>query len=126
MDSQSKTLAEAGEYSFIEHIRKNMPGVGGGIIRSVGDDCLITKSFEAKEVVLHTIDTFVEDVHFKRSLATFESIGRRCMAASISDIAAMAGTPAYTLVSLSMPADFALDDAIALFNGLQETANRYE
>lgn len=125
MSTQSKTLAEAGEYTFIEHIRRNMPPEGGGIIRSIGDDCMITEPSGADEVVLHTIDTFVEDVHFKRSFAPFDSIGRRCMSASVSDIAAMAGIPVYSLVSLSMPADLAFDDAIALFTGLQETANRY-
>ncbi len=125
MSRYSKNLAEAGEYSFIEHIRRNMPGEGGGIIRSIGDDCLITEAFGPEEAALYTIDTFVEDIHFKRAFAPFDSIGRRCMAASVSDIAAMAATPAYSLVSLSMPADLGFDDAIALFNGLQETANRY-
>ena len=124
MAEKEKTLADAGEFEFIQHIRTMMPEDGGDIIRSVGDDCLVTESF-GDNLLLNTTDTFVEDIHFKREYSSYKQTGRRCMAASVSDIAAMAGIPVYSLVSLSMPPDFLFDNAVDLFRGLQNTAEQY-
>ena len=46
MSRRVKTLADAGEFEFIKSIRTMMPKDGGDIIRSVGDDCLVTESFK--------------------------------------------------------------------------------
>ncbi len=119
-----KTLADTGELEFIKRIRRLMPGDGGIFSRSVGDDCLLTESF-GKDLVLTTTDTFVDGVHFTGDYFTLKQIGSRCMAAAVSDIAAMSGIPMYSLVSLSMPKDTLFDDAVSLFTGLQKTAEQY-
>ena len=124
MSIQKKTLADMGELAFINRIRRMMPQDGGTFIRSVGDDCLIAESF-AEDHVLATTDTFVDNVHFNREYFTYEQIGQRCMAASVSDIAAMSGIPVYSLVSLSMPKETLFDEAVSLFTGLQKTAEHY-
>ena len=124
MESNGKTLADAGEYEFIKRIRKMMPEDGGEIVRSAGDDCLVTESF-GDELLLNTTDTFVEGIHFKRDYSMFALTGSRCMAASVSDIAAMSGIPVYTLVSLSLPPDILFEDAVNLFSGLQSAAEFY-
>ncbi|MBN1290324.1 MAG: thiamine-phosphate kinase [Candidatus Latescibacteria bacterium] len=124
MKSGKHTMAEIGELEFIRSIRRKMPGDGGEIIRSAGDDCLVTKSFENR-MMLHTIDTFVDSVHFTPDYSSWYDIGHRCMAASVSDIAAMAGVPAYTLVSASMPPQMYFEDALELFDGLNTTAEQY-
>ena len=124
MSTKTKTLADSGELEFIRHIRRMMPGDGGMFIRSAGDDCLVAESF-AEDHILATMDTFVDGVHFTREYFTFDYIGRRCMAASVSDIAAMSGIPAYSLASLSMPQEILFDDAVLLFHGLQKTAEYY-
>jgi len=117
-------MSDAGEFEFVRFLRTMMPQDGGDIVRSVGDDCFAARSF-GEDLMVSTIDTFVEGIHFKREYATYEQTGRRCMAASVSDIAAMAGTPVYSLVSLSLPADFIFDDAVGMFVGLQNTAQMY-
>lgn len=124
MSLNGPTLAEAGELAFIHHIRTLMPGEGGDIVRSVGDDCLVTAEPDGGRL-LFTVDTFVDEVHFTRSYMTWEEIGARCMAASVSDIAAMSGVPAHTLLSLSMPRTLPLEDAVSLFRGLAATAESY-
>ena len=118
------TLADAGEREFINRIRKMMPGKGGSIIFSAGDDCLVTESF-GNYRSLYTTDTFVDGVHFTRNFFSYGQIGHRCMAASVSDIAAMSGIPMYSLLSLSMPRETLLEDAITLFEGFQKTAEQY-
>jgi thiamine-monophosphate kinase len=124
METRGKTLAEAGELAFIDRIRPLMPQDGGEIVRSVGDDCLVAGPYGDNHL-LATTDTFVDTVHFSRSIMTFFETGRRCMTASVSDIAAMGGMPSFSLVSLSMPGDMLLDDAAALFEGLSQTAAEY-
>ncbi len=124
MSEKEKTLADAGEFEFIKLIRTMMPKDGGNIIRSAGDDCLVTESFE-NNLMLSTTDTFVEGIHFKLEYFTYSQIGHRCMAAAVSDIAAMSGYPMYSLVSLSMPSYTLFNDAVDLFDGLQNTAKRY-
>ena len=124
MPGKFKTLADAGEFEFIKTIRNMMPKEGGNIVRSIGDDCLVIESFK-DNLLLGTTDTFVEGIHFKLEYSTFPQIGQRCMAASVSDIAAMSGNPVYSLVSLSMPGDMQYNNAIDLFSGLQNTAKLY-
>ncbi len=121
---KKQTLADAGEYAFIESIRSMMPSDGGALIRSIGDDCLVTEIFKDGPA-LYTVDTFVDGVHFKDDFFSFGQIGGRCMAAAVSDIAAMGGVPVHSLVSLSMPRDMLLEDADALFRGLSNMAEKY-
>jgi thiamine-monophosphate kinase len=122
--SHQKTLADAGELEFIRSIRKMMPGEGGDIIRSVGDDCLVVRC-PGEGYSLFTIDTFVDGIHFSPKWFMPEQVGRRCMAASVSDIAAMSGLPLYSLASLSMPPDTPFEDAVKLFSGITETGLSY-
>ena len=124
MFMEKKTLADIGELEFIKRIRSSMPSDSGTIIRSVGDDCLVTEPLSGHPA-LFTTDTFVDGVHFTPAYASYKEIGHRCMAASVSDIAAMSGVPLYSLVSMSMPRSLLVDDASSLFDGLAETAERY-
>ncbi|MCE5251181.1 thiamine-phosphate kinase [bacterium] len=124
MNSEKPTLAQIGELEFINRIRSMMPIEGGTIIRSAGDDCLVTE-FPGERLMLSTTDTFVDSVHFNPAWSDYHDIGCRCMAASVSDIAAMSGIPLYTLVSLSMPPGLFLDDAVSLFAGLSKTGIGY-
>lgn len=120
-----RTLAEAGELEFIRRIRPLMPPEGGDIIRSVGDDCFVARSFGPDFFMVVTTDTFVDEIHFTRRFSSWRDVGARCMTASVSDIAAMSGLPAYSALSLSMPPSMLLDDAVELFTGLAETGAAY-
>jgi thiamine-monophosphate kinase len=46
---------------------------------------------------------FIEDVHFRRETHTAAAAGRKALARSLSDIAAMGGEPRFCLVSLCVP-----------------------
>ncbi len=124
MNNEGKTLAEAGELEFIRHIRPLMPGEGGDIIRSIGDDCFVARSF-GHDYMIATTDTFVDEIHFTRRFFTWRQAGARCMTASVSDIAAMSGVPLYSFLSLSMPPGMDFGDATELFAGLAETGAEY-
>ena len=66
----------------------------------IGDDCAVLPS-PTNQDLLFTTDFTIEGVHFTRQ-SSAEDIGRRAAARSLSDIAAMGGTPRYCLVSIAL------------------------
>jgi len=52
-------------------------------------------------------------------------IGRKCVAASISDIAAMCGSPKYAIISIVAPRSFKLDDLKKLCEGMFSVSDAY-
>ncbi len=82
------------------------PGEGGEevphLILGPGDDAAAF-AWPGGGTLLLTTDAAEEGVHFDRSLHPLRAIGRRAVAAAVSDIAAMGGRPAGALVSLVAP-----------------------
>ncbi|MGP0073099.1 MAG: thiamine-phosphate kinase [Bryobacteraceae bacterium] len=66
----------------------------------IGDDCAVIPSTSRQDLLLKS-DLSIEGVHFTRD-STAEEIGARAVARSLSDIAAMGGTPLYCLVSMAL------------------------
>jgi thiamine-monophosphate kinase len=54
--------------------------------------------------LLVTTDFTLEGVHFRREWHSPESVGHRCVARGLSDIAAMGGLPTAVFLSLALPA----------------------
>lgn len=84
-----------------------------------GDDAALTRPPAGHELA-SSIDSFLADVHFP-SQAAPELIGYRCMMASLSDLAAMAATPAWALAALCLP-EGREDWALRLSRGMAEAA----
>jgi thiamine-monophosphate kinase len=80
------------EKLLIERIRRaagrgsRSAGVG------IGDDCAVLRLPRGHEVLV-TTDFSLEDVHFRREWHPADSVGHRCLARGLSDIAAMGGVP---------------------------------
>ena len=73
-----------------------------GLVLGIGDDCAIFRPGAGEELVF-TTDLFIEDVHFRRRDHDAASLGRRALARSLSDVAAMGAVPRFCLVSLALP-----------------------
>jgi len=80
------------EDSIIGKLRRRSP--------LIGDDCAVIPSPSGRDLLLKA-DLSIEGVHFTRDWKP-EDIGARAVARSLSDIAAMGGTPLYCLVSLAL------------------------
>lgn len=110
------------ELELIERIRR-MARFKDALALGIGDDCAIYRP-RAREELLFTTDQMIEGVHF---LADHKprDIGARALARSLSDIAAMGGTPRFCLVSLAVPPnhDRWID---AFYRGLLTVGNRYK
>jgi thiamine-monophosphate kinase len=68
-----------------------------------------------------TADMLVEDVHFLADRLPWHELGYRAAAVNISDLSASAARPEVLIVSLGVPADVELEQAVALYEGIAET-----
>src|ERR1700693_2132736 len=83
-----------------------------GIALGIGDDAGLFRSRCGYETVL-TCDWFLEGTHFLRDKHPANSVGWKCLARAVSDIAAMGAVPRSFLLSLALPRELTsswLDD----------------
>lgn len=74
----------------------------------IGDDCAVLRLLPSRSgsaEVLVTTDFTLEGIHFRRDWHPAESVGHRCLARGLSDIAAMGGEPVAVFLSLALPGD---------------------
>ena len=81
-----------GELGLIEQIRREFSAGSKAITLGIGDDCAILRPPAGCEVLV-TTDFTLEGRHFRRNLHPPESVGHRCLARGLSDLAAMGATP---------------------------------
>ena len=67
---------------------------------AIGDDAALWTPAPGYETVL-TCDWFLENSHFLRDKHPADAVGWKCLARSVSDIAALGGTPRCFLLSLA-------------------------
>jgi len=82
----------------------------------------------ARAVCVTSVDTVVEDVHFRLDdpSLTLADVGWRALAAALSDIAAMGALPGEAYVALGVPSHVGETGALALMGGAEELARRLE
>lgn len=114
-------LNELGEFGLIKRFSplfsQNLPPE----IKGIGDDCAVI-SQNAQQAFLMTTDLLVESVHFIKENISPEDLGYKSLAVSLSDIAAMGGTPLYAFLSIGLPADQEVDWVDRFFQGFQTLA----
>jgi thiamine-monophosphate kinase len=94
------------EKALIGRIRRQARNYRGrGVVRTgIGDDAAVLKCASGFELLL-TTDFSLEGIHFRRNWHPPDSVGHRCLARGLSDIAAMGGEPNAAFLSLALPAD---------------------
>jgi thiamine-monophosphate kinase len=90
-----------GEFDLIERYFTRQ-GDRGDVLLGVGDDAALLQ-VPPGQVLVAAVDTLVEGRHFLPD-APPESVGHQALAVNLSDLAAMGATPAWALLSLSLPA----------------------
>jgi thiamine-monophosphate kinase len=91
------------ERQFIERVGRLAGKGNAALVRGIGDDCAILH-VEPDRQLLVTTDLCIENVHFRRDWHPAQSVGHRCLARGLSDIAAMGGDPVACFLSLGIPA----------------------
>ncbi|MGA8502039.1 MAG: thiamine-phosphate kinase [Candidatus Sulfotelmatobacter sp.] len=80
------------------------------VLTGIGDDCAVLRPLPRagrarvpENDTLVTTDFSLEGIHFRRDWHSPESVGHRCLARGLSDIAAMGGEPVAAFLSLALP-----------------------
>jgi thiamine-monophosphate kinase len=77
-------------------------GRNRAISTGIGDDCAVLRLPGGADSLI-TTDFTLEGIHFRRDWHPAESVGHRCLARGLSDIAAMGGEPVAVFLSLALP-----------------------
>jgi thiamine-monophosphate kinase len=110
------------EKLMIQRIRR--AAHGGRLGRGIGDDCAVLPIPRGHEALV-TTDFSLEGVHFRRDWHPPDSVGHRCLARGLSDIAAMGGIPRAAFLSLALPADLPQQWVDCFIAGLLKLAARF-
>lgn len=94
------------ERELIAAIRARAPEFRGSVRKGIGDDCAVLQPRIGHELVV-TTDMLLENRHFRRDWSSPESVGHRCLARGLSDIAAMGAEPSAFFLSIAVPAELA-------------------
>ena len=117
-------LKEIGEFGLIRRMRSSLKDSQRNAVLGIGDDGAALKIAPGK-LTLVTLDTLVENTHFKWDYASPRQVGWKALAVNISDIAAMGGVPTYCVVGLGLSGTLEVDLVDGLCEGLKEIAARY-
>ena len=117
-------IKSVGEFGFIDRVKNKLPRLKKAVL-GIGDDCAVLDYTEEKYLLL-TTDMLLEDVHFDLSKISPHKVGRKALAVSLSDIAAMAGIPKYCVVSLGVPPSMSLNVLDEFYAGLLKLASQFD
>jgi thiamine-monophosphate kinase len=114
---------ELTEDELIAAIRRLLSGKAPGVQVGVGDDAAVVEAGTGSAVL--TTDMLVEGVHFDRATISARDLGAKSIVVNLSDIAAMAASPRYAMVSLGIPVDVEVAWVIELFGGMRTACDEY-
>jgi thiamine-monophosphate kinase len=95
----------------------------------IGDDMAMIRTArrgaKAGGPILITADMLMDGVDFDTKRHSLEWIGRKALAAGLSDCAAMAARPRYVVVSVALPSSWSIKQVRGLYRGLENLARAY-
>lgn len=112
------------ESELIELLSKGLLFDERGVVRGVGDDCAVLEAGDGR-LWLVTVDQQIEGVHFLAGVSTPEDVGHKSLAVSLSDVAAMGGTPRHAFLTLALPSSAGSEWAHGFREGFGELAKRF-
>ncbi|MGB8538989.1 MAG: thiamine-phosphate kinase [Acidobacteriaceae bacterium] len=126
----SRPRAATAERELIAGIRRRADQLLTGRCKTgiltlgIGDDCAVLRPRRTKEIVV-TTDLSLENVHFRRDWHPPQSVGHRCLARGLSDLAAMGARPEAAFLSLALPSALTGVWMDGFFDGFMALAKRY-
>jgi thiamine-monophosphate kinase len=118
------------ELLLIERIRSlggksvSKDRLAGATLQGIGDDCAVLAGSKTHDLLV-TTDLSIEDTHFRLDWHPPDSVGHRCLARGLSDIAAMGGEPTAAFLSLALPPYLPQKWVDGFFTGFHGLARRF-
>ncbi len=91
----------------------------------IGDDCAVI-DVSSDKLCLITTDMLVDGTHFDLKKCTIREVGRKSIACSISDVAAMGCQPTVAVISICFPVHTTEKFARELYEGIWGIADKYD
>lgn len=110
-------LSDLGEFRLLERIRARLPAPSGRVRIPIGDDASACDVPGPSDALVSTVDLLTEGVDFLPGTPG-RSVGWKCIAVNLSDLAAMGATPSGVLVALAAPAGTEVEWVEALYDGI--------
>jgi thiamine-monophosphate kinase len=109
-----------GEFDLIAKLRARLAPRGDRVVVWSGDDAAAVRPGGGVSVT--SIDSFVEGVHFRLVTTSLRDLGHKCMAAALSDIAAMGALPGEAYIALGVPGHLGEREVLELSEGADALA----
>ena len=113
----------AGEFDYIRWLRARTPA-DSRVLIGPGDDCAALRP--PARPLLVTTDMLMYGTDFVVAEVGPRRVGRKAMAANLSDIAAMAGRPVAAVVGVVLPKSGGPGLAEDLYRGLRDIADEFD
>lgn len=111
------------EFAIIERYFSDIGGPAGNTVLGVGDDAAVVDVPPGHQLVV-SMDTLLGGIHFPLETCPAD-IAYKALAVNLSDLAAMAASPAWFLLSLTLPENDS--NWLSQFaSGLKQTADNFE
>jgi thiamine-monophosphate kinase len=115
-------LHDLGEGGLIRKIRDRFKTAA---VIPLGDDAAVF-DVQPDHSIVFCSDLMAENRHFLRHLHPPDSVGYKSIAANVSDVGAMGGTPLYFLISFAAPDDLDVSWIDGFLNGVANACRDFE
>jgi thiamine-monophosphate kinase len=110
-----------GEFDLIARLVERLPSASPRLRLGSGDDAAVIEGGRASAT---TVDAVIEGVHFTLPEFPLAAVGRKALAAALSDLAAMGAEPGEAYVVLAAPDVLGSEDLLEVADGVAEVAER--
>lgn len=121
---EKHNISEIGEFGLIEHITEHINLYKPSTTVGCGDDGAIIKS-EGDEIVV-TTDFLIEGVHFDLMYTPLKHLGYKAVVVNLSDICAMNGLPEQITMSIAISSKFTLEAVEEFYAGVLSACEKYQ
>jgi len=112
------------ELPFIDWIRSQSAFDPAAVPVGPGDDMAVVAN--GPRDVLITIDQVLDSAHFVLADCGPRAAGRKAMARSLSDVAAMAAVPLAAVAAVALPPGFSRQDGEEIYHGLRAAGDAFD
>ena len=121
---RADSISSLGEIGLLNIIREWLGEVTPPTPFGMGDDCALLRPRETTGNLL-TVDGLLYGQHFDNSISP-KDVGAKMLKRSISDIAAMGGSPKFAVLGLFLPGNLARSWLEGFYFGLRDAAKQWE